>query len=98
VQTVVHSVVISVNTNYAQGLDRVLSGCLRNPVCPTRFRVGLPSQLTISRDCLGRSPPLLLRRDIKPHCQYHKMFLLAGGSIRNATVVAIDTHDLGPGA
>ena len=43
-----HSVVTPVDTSYTQGLDRVLSGRLRNPVCPTRFRLDLQSKLTIS--------------------------------------------------
>lgn len=63
------SVVTPVDTNYAQGLDRVLSGCLRDPVCPTRFRLEPPGQLTISRNCLARSPSSLLPyRKTKPRC------------------------------
>lgn len=97
VLAVVHAVVTPVDANCMQGLDRVLPGCMRNPVRPARLRIDPPSQLTISCNRLGRPSPLLLRREIKPHRQYHKMFLLAGGSVRNAAADTIDTHDLGPG-
>jgi len=91
-----HSAVVPFDTNHAQGFNRVLSGCLRNPVCLKRFRINLPSQLTIPRDCLARSLSSLLCP--KPHCKHYEMLLLVGRSIRDSTASAVYTHDLGPGA
>jgi len=76
-----HSVETPADTNRAQRLDRVLSGCLRNPVCPKSFRISLPSLLIRVTRLFRCSPSLPFRRKIKSDRQHYEMFLLVGGSV-----------------
>ena len=93
----IHSVVSSVDTNRAQGLNWVLSGRLRNPVRPKRFRINPPSPLIHITQFTLSFTIFAAPSEMKPHCQHYKMFLLVGGSVRNASAPAVDIYDLGPG-